>query len=138
MGFKDLFTKKNSTSDCCGVEIVADDDTDTDTTETTSDLEEQHTQATSYPDTSRSLPACLAPGRGADSRCRHQRPRAEFARGRWWCQVGWSVLEQLGNEPAYPGVDVVTDQTHALDPLDATLGRLVSHPPLARTAGTVG
>ena len=28
MGFKDLFTKKNSTSDCCGVEIVADDDTD--------------------------------------------------------------------------------------------------------------
>ena len=38
MGFKDLFTKKNSTSDCCGVEIVADDDTDTDTTETTSCL----------------------------------------------------------------------------------------------------
>ena len=28
MGFKDLFTKKNSTSDCCGVEIVADDDTE--------------------------------------------------------------------------------------------------------------
>ncbi|GEB98877.1 hypothetical protein [Corynebacterium flavescens] len=47
MGFKDLFTKKNSTSDCCGVEIVADDDTDTDTTETTSDQEEQHPQATS-------------------------------------------------------------------------------------------
>lgn len=45
MGFKDLFTKKNSTSDCCGVEIVADDDTDT--TETTSDQEEQHPQAQS-------------------------------------------------------------------------------------------
>ncbi|WP_312801941.1 hypothetical protein [Corynebacterium variabile] len=45
MGFKDLFTTKNSTSDCCGVEIVADDDTDT--TETTSGLEEQHPQATS-------------------------------------------------------------------------------------------
>ena len=28
MGFKDLFTKKNSTSDCCGVEIIADDDPD--------------------------------------------------------------------------------------------------------------
>ncbi|MGP5591961.1 hypothetical protein [Corynebacterium flavescens] len=64
MGFKDLFTKKNSTSDCCGVEIVADDETDTDTTETTSDQEEQHPQATPYPDTSRSLPACPAPGRG--------------------------------------------------------------------------
>src|SRR5699024_5584953 len=116
-------------------------DDDTDTTETTSDQEEQHPQATSSPDTSRSLPACLAPGRGADSRCRHERPRAN-SRGvvggvRWGGQVGWSVLEQLGNEPAYPDVDVVTDQTHALQALDATLGRLVSHPPLARTAGTV-
>ena len=42
MGFKDLFTKKNSTSDCCGVEIVADDDTDT-----TSNQEEEHPQAQS-------------------------------------------------------------------------------------------
>nr|WP_011867683.1 hypothetical protein [Corynebacterium sp. L2-79-05]ABG49350.1 hypothetical protein [Corynebacterium sp. L2-79-05] len=45
MGFKDLFHKKNTNSDCCSVEIVADDDTDT--TETTSDLEEQDPQATS-------------------------------------------------------------------------------------------
>jgi hypothetical protein len=29
LSVKVLFTKKNSTSDCCGVEIVADDDTDT-------------------------------------------------------------------------------------------------------------
>src|SRR5699024_1320400 len=64
MGFKDLFHKKNTNSDCCSVELVADDDTDT--TETTTDQEEQHPQATSYPDTSRSLPAWLAPGRGAD------------------------------------------------------------------------
>src|SRR5699024_9385132 len=64
MGFRDLFHKKNTNSDCCSVEIVADDATDT--TETTSDLEVQDPQATSYPDTSRSLPACLAPGRGAD------------------------------------------------------------------------
>ena len=42
MGFKDLCTKKNSTSDCCGVEIVADNDTDT--TEATGDQEEQHPQ----------------------------------------------------------------------------------------------
>src|SRR5699024_6334106 len=78
------------------------------------------------------------PDEDADSRYRHQqRPSAGIARGRCWCQVGWSVLEQLGEEPAHPGVDVVTDQTHALQALDPTLGRLVSHPPLARTAGTV-
>ncbi|MFH0412071.1 hypothetical protein ACG98H_08185 [Corynebacterium sp. L4756] len=49
MGFKDLFHKKNTNSDCCSVEIVADDDTDTTetTSETTSDQEEQHPQATS-------------------------------------------------------------------------------------------
>src|SRR5699024_11440496 len=64
MGFKDLFHKKNTNSDCCSVEIVADDDADT--TEITSDLEEQDSQATSYPGTSRSLRACLARGRGAD------------------------------------------------------------------------
>ena len=28
MGFKELFHKKNTNSDCCSVEIVADDDTD--------------------------------------------------------------------------------------------------------------
>lgn len=43
MGFKDLFHKKNTNSDCCSVEIVA-DDTDTDTT---SDQEEEHPQAQS-------------------------------------------------------------------------------------------
>src|SRR5699024_1211753 len=64
MGDKDLLHKKNTNSDCCSVENVADDDTDT--TETTSDLEEQDPQPTSKPDTSRPLPACLAPGRGAD------------------------------------------------------------------------
>ena len=42
MGFKDLFHKKNTHSDCCNVEIVADDDTDT-----TSDQEEEHPQAQS-------------------------------------------------------------------------------------------
>ena len=46
MGFKDLFHKKNTNSDCCSVEIVADDDTDT-----TSDQEEEHPQAQSYPAT---------------------------------------------------------------------------------------
>ena len=45
MGFKDLFHKKNPNSDCCRVEIVADDDTDT--TETTSGQEEQDPQAQS-------------------------------------------------------------------------------------------
>ena len=29
MGFKDLFHKKNTNSDCCSGEIVADDDPDT-------------------------------------------------------------------------------------------------------------
>lgn len=52
--------------------------------------------------------------------------------------MGWSVLEQLGNEPAYTRVDVVTDQTHALDPLYPPPGRLVSHPPFARSVGVVG
>lgn len=28
MGLKNLFTKKDSTSDCCGVEFLADIDTD--------------------------------------------------------------------------------------------------------------
>lgn len=42
MGLKDLFTKKNTNSDCCSIEIVADDETDT-----TSDQEEQHQHATS-------------------------------------------------------------------------------------------
>src|SRR5699024_6212360 len=79
------------------------------------------------------------PDEDAASRCIHQqRPSAGIARGRCWSQVGWSVLEQLGEEPAHPGVDVVTDQTHALQALDPTLGRLISHPPLARTTGTVG
>src|SRR5690625_541879 len=79
------------------------------------------------------------PDEDADSRYRHQQqPSAGIARGRCWCQVGWSVLEQLGEEPAHPGVNVVTDQTHALQALDATLGGLVSNPPLAPTAGTVG
>ena len=45
MGFKDLFHKKNTNSDCCSVEIVANDDTDT--TETTSGQEEQDPQAQS-------------------------------------------------------------------------------------------
>ena len=42
MGLKDLFTKKNTNSDCCSIEIVADDETDT-----TSNQEEQHQHATS-------------------------------------------------------------------------------------------
>ncbi|QFQ01504.1 hypothetical protein CUROG_00500 [Corynebacterium urogenitale] len=40
LSVKVLFTKKNSTSDCCGVKIVTDDDTDT--TETSNDQEERH------------------------------------------------------------------------------------------------
>lgn len=41
MGFKELFHKKNTNSNCCSVEIVADD------TDTTSDQEEEHPQAQS-------------------------------------------------------------------------------------------
>lgn len=48
------------------------------------------------------------------------------------------MLQQLGEEPAHPGIDVIADQTHTLQTLDATLGRLVSHPPLARPGGVVG
>src|SRR5699024_8239271 len=48
------------------------------------------------------------------------------------CQL---ILEQLIEKPAYPSVDLIANQAHPLDALDAPLGRLVDHPPLARSVG---